>query len=225
MDMVVTPCTTWTVLLRTSGAGPTVHTLLPFGRTAISIHFFTFATASLSWGFGVFLCMQKLNCQPELRQLLYPDFRVKPFCCLPLFQDFLLSFLGTLPLLPELCPLTPQVSEAVPCLVQDLRLLSGKKLQLQNSHPLQFLFFKNRLRSISSACFLLLSKVKYCTYTQNKNECHEQTRNVKDFLEDSVLARIGGKIKQRKPKKECRREIQQRRESFQGKAAQFIKTI
>lgn len=109
MDRAVTSCTTWTVLLRTSGSGPTVRTLLPFGRTVISIHFFTFATASLSWGFGVFLCMQKLNCQPELRWLLYPDFRVKPFCCLPLFQDFLLNFLGTLPLLPELCPLTPQV--------------------------------------------------------------------------------------------------------------------
>lgn len=96
---------------------------------------------------------------------------------------------------PELCPLTPQVSETVPYLVLDLRLPSGKKLQMYKSHPLQFFCFSRlNLGTVSSAWFWLLSNVKYCTYTQNKNECHEQTRNFKDFL-DSVLTRISGRIK------------------------------
>ena len=54
--------------------------------------------------------------------------------------------------LPELCPLTPQVSETVPCLVLDLRLPSGKKLQMYKSHPLQFFCFSRlNLGAVSSA--------------------------------------------------------------------------
>lgn len=45
---------------------------------------------------------------------------------------------------------------------------------------------------------MLLPNVKYCIYTQNKNECHEQTK-FKDFLEDSVLTQIGRRLKQKKP--------------------------
>lgn len=96
---------------------------------------------------------------------------------------------------PGLCPLTPQVSETVPYLVLDLRLPSGKKMQMYKSYPCSFsVFSRLNLGTVSSAWFWLLSDVKYCTYTQNKNECLEQTRNFKDFL-DSVLIRISGRIK------------------------------
>lgn len=182
-------------------AGPTVHILFPFGRIVISIHFFKFPTAAFFWGFGVFLCMQKFNCQLELRWPLYMYFRANPVCCFFPFRISSSSFwvschsylnslqghLKSVRLSPALCRVwdCPQAKNC-------------KWINLAG-----FLFFKSRLNSY----FCLLSVAFQCqvlhvrahTDTQNKNECHEQARNLRDFIEDSVLTRQSGRIKQKKP--------------------------
>lgn len=172
--LVVRPCMTWDWMKWCGLAGPSM--LLPLGERFISIMGIVLipyvSTASFSGVLGSYCA-----CKSWTDQLSCDGFYMN----LGSTSHILLSQVSHL----DSVHWHLKVRWDCPLLIRWIWICCRKKCNLNLTPYSFFCFFKILFSAFipDFGCFLMSN---ICTYTQNKNECLEQTRNFKDFL-DSVL--------------------------------------